>query len=88
MQDANDQTPQLRENTNQNPELLTRDEVSRLLHVSISYVDSHMPDLPKLKLGRKVLFLKDDVLDWLYSHKQEGDKKCKSKTIISRRQNP
>lgn len=64
------------------PELLTRDEVSRMLHCSISYVDSHIPDLPRIKMGRKVMFDKEDVVNWITKHKVEGKgaNKCKSKT--------
>ncbi len=58
------------ENTNQstqlieNPELLTRDEVAQLLHVSLSFID-HLNDLPSYKLGKKKLFNKAEVLEFL-----------------------
>ncbi len=58
------------ENTNQstqlieNPELLTRDEVAQLLHVSLSFID-HLNDLPSYKLGKKKLFNKAEVLEYL-----------------------
>lgn len=66
------------------PELLTRDEVSRMLHCSISYVDSHIPDLPRIKMGRKVMFDKDDVIAWITKHKIDGSgvRKCHSKTTL------
>lgn len=66
------------------PELLTRDEVSRMLHCSISYVDSHIPDLPRIKMGRKVMFDKEDVINWIINHKVEGKgvKECLSKTTL------
>ena len=57
------------ENTNQstqrmdNPELLTRDEVAQLLHVSLSFID-HLNDLPSYKLGKKKLFNKAEVLEY------------------------
>ena len=81
------------ENTNlqssqfmKNPELLTRDEVAQLLHVSVSFID-HLNDLPSYKLGKKKLFNKTDVLEYLnknrtssLSHKvSKTDKIYKSK---------
>lgn len=47
------------------PELLTRSEVAQLLHVSLSYVD-HLPDLPCFRLGKKKLFDKAEILDFLH----------------------
>lgn len=66
------------------PELLTRDEVSKMLHCSLSYVDSHIPDLPRIKIGRKVMYDKDDVVAWILKHKVDGRgvKKCISKTTL------
>ncbi len=49
------------------PELLTRSEVAQLLHVSLSYVD-HLPDLPCYRLGKKKLFSKEEILDYLRSN--------------------
>ena len=48
----------------ENPELLTRDEVAQLLHVSLSFID-HLNDLPSYKLGKKKLFNKTEVLQYL-----------------------
>lgn len=48
----------------ENPELLTRDEVAQLLHVSLSYID-HLTELPSYKLGKKKLFNKLEVLEYL-----------------------
>ena len=49
------------------PELLTRSEVAQLLHVSLSYVD-HLPDLPCFRLGKKKLFDKAEILDFLHRY--------------------
>lgn len=49
------------------PELLTRSEAAGLLHVSLSYVD-HLADLPCYRLGKKKLFSKQEILDYLQSN--------------------
>lgn len=54
------------------PELLTRDEVAQLLHVSLSFID-HLSELPSYKLGKKKLFNKSEVFEYL----------CKNRTIPS-----
>ncbi len=46
------------------PELLTRSEAAGLLHVSLSYID-HLSDLPCYRLGKKKLFSKAEILDYL-----------------------
>lgn len=46
------------------PELLSRSEVAILLHSSLSYVD-HLNDLPCYRLGKKKLFSKAEVLEYL-----------------------
>lgn len=46
------------------PELLSRSEVAILLHSSLSYVD-HLDDLPCYKLGKKKLFSKSEVLEYI-----------------------
>lgn len=82
MENTNVQYSQLMEN----PELLNRDEVARLLHVSLSFID-HLNDLPSYKLGKKKLFNKAEVLEYLnrnrttkLSHKMsKTDKIFKSK---------
>ena len=60
MENTNLQSSQLMNN----PELLTRDEVAQLLHVSLSFID-HLNDLPSYKLGKKKLFNKAEVLEYL-----------------------
>ena len=60
MENTNLQSSQLMEN----PELLTRDEVAQLLHVSVSFID-HLKELPSYKIGKKKLFNKTDVLEYL-----------------------
>ena len=61
MEKTNFKTPQ----SMAGPELLTRSEVAQLLHVSLSYVD-HLPDLPCFRLGKKKLFDKAEILDFLH----------------------
>lgn len=72
-----------RENLNssqflENPELLTRDEVAQLLHVSLSFIDHS--DLPSYKLGKKKLFDKKEVLDYLNMNRSKPVSKKVSKT--------
>ncbi len=66
---------------NENPELLTRDEVAQLLHVSVSFVD-HLKELPSYKLGKKKLFNKTDVLEYLNKNKTTSLSHTISKTEI------
>lgn len=74
------------ENTNvlssqlmENPELLTRDEVAQLLHVSLSFID-HLNDLPSYKLGKKKLFNKAEVLQYLNKNRTTPFTRKVSKT--------
>ena len=46
------------------PVLLSRSEVAILLHSSLSYVD-HLDDLPCYRLGKKKLFSKSEVLEYI-----------------------
>ena len=75
MENTNIESPQLLEN----PELLTRSEVAQLLHVSLSYID-HLPDLPSYKLGKKKLFSKIEVLEYLNKNRSIPIHKVISKT--------
>lgn len=75
MDNTNLKTPQFLEN----PELLTRSEVAQLLHVSLSYVD-HLPDLPCYRLGKKKLFSKTEILDYLSSNHVQPVSRKVSKT--------
>ena len=61
------------------PDLLTRSEVAQLLHVSLSYVD-HLPDLPCYKLGKKKLFEKTEILNFLKENHVMPVSKTISKT--------
>lgn len=63
----------------ENPELLTRDEVAQLLHVSLSYID-HLTELPSYKLGKKKLFNKSEVLEFLSRNRSIPFSKTVSKT--------
>lgn len=75
MENTNIESPQLLEN----PELLTRSEVAQLLHVSLSYID-HLPDLPSYKLGKKKLYNKKEVLEYLNMNRYIPVPKTVSKT--------
>ena len=75
MENTNIESPQLLEN----PELLTRSEVAQLLHVSLSYID-HLPDLPSYKLGKKKLFNKREILEYLNKNRSVPIPKTISKT--------
>lgn len=46
------------------PEYITRSDVAVLLHASLSYVD-HLDDLPFYRLGKKKLFSKAEVLEYI-----------------------
>lgn len=46
------------------PEYITRSDVAVLLHASLSYVD-HLNDLPFYRLGKKKLFSKAEVLEYI-----------------------
>lgn len=46
------------------PEYITRSDVAVLLHASLSYVD-HLDDLPFYRLGKKKLFSKPEVLEYI-----------------------
>lgn len=61
------------------PELLTRDEVAQLLHVSLSFID-HLSELPSYKLGKKKLFIKSEVLEYLRKNRTISSSKNVSKT--------
>lgn len=70
------------------PELLTRSEVAQLLHVSLSYVD-HLPDLPCFKLGKKKLFSKSEILNYLHrNHVQSSTRKVSKTDAIRNREAP
>lgn len=75
MDKTNTQKPQFLEN----PELLTRSEVAHLLHVSISYID-HLPDLPSYKLGKRKLYDKREILEYLFTKRLIPVSKPISKT--------
>lgn len=61
------------------PELLTRDEVAQLLHVSLSFID-HLSELPSYKLGKKKLFNKSEVLEYLNKNRSVPFSRNVSKT--------
>ena len=44
-----------------NGDLLTADEVARILRVPKSWVYSHVTDLPAIRLGRYVRFRRRDI---------------------------
>lgn len=75
MEKTNNQNPQFMENL----ELLSRPEVAQLLHVSISYID-HLSDLPSYKLGKKKLYNKQEVLEFLFTKRLIPVSKTISKT--------
>lgn len=75
MDNTNLNSPQFLEN----PELLTRDEVAQLLHVSLSFID-HLSELPSYKLGKKKLFNKKEVLEYLNMNRSIPINKTISKT--------
>ena len=75
MENTNFQSSELKEN----PELLTRDEVAQLLHVSLSFID-HLNDLPSYKLGKKKLFNKAEVLEYLNKNRTTPLSRKVSKT--------
>lgn len=49
-------------------ELLTRQEAAEFLHCSVSYIDNCAKDLPRVRYGRKVLFNKATLRNWLLAH--------------------
>ncbi len=68
------------------PELLTRSEAAGLLHVSLSYID-HLTDLPCYRLGKKKLFSKAEILDFLRSnHVTPGMRKVSKTDAIKTRE--
>lgn len=60
-------------------ELLTRSEVALLLHSSLSYVD-HLTDIPFYRIGRKKLFSRIEVMDYLKNNHINPTSKKISKT--------
>ncbi len=58
---------------NEDIDLLTRKETCQMLRISQSFLDAHIKDLPKIKLGRRVLYGRKSVLDWLKSHELLGE---------------
>lgn len=79
MKKTNVQSPQFLEI----PELLTRAEVACLLHVSLSYVD-HLHEIPCYKLGKKKLFSKSEILDYLKNnHFQPAARKISKTDAIN-----
>lgn len=68
-------------------ELLTRSEVALLLHTSLSYVD-HLTDIPCYKIGRKKLFSKAEIIDFLNKNHITPVSRTISKTdVISSKEN-
>jgi excisionase family DNA binding protein len=49
------------EQTSMSGDLLTVDEVARILRVPKSWVYSHLADLPAIRLGRYVRFRRRDI---------------------------
>jgi len=49
------------EQSSMNGDLLTADEVARILRVPKSWVYSHLADLPAIRLGRYVRFRRRDI---------------------------
>jgi excisionase family DNA binding protein len=51
----------LGEQSSMNGNLLTADDVARILRVSKSWIYSHLSELPTIRLGRYVRFKRSDV---------------------------
>jgi predicted DNA-binding transcriptional regulator AlpA len=56
------------------PEILNRKQVIRLLQIGMSTLDNCISpeELPRLKLGRNVRFLRSDVESYLLRHRISG----------------
>ena len=64
-------------------ELLTRKELARFLHVSTDAVDKYVRDkadpLPVLRFGRRHLFDREEVLNWMRRRSQPARKRRRSR---------
>lgn len=62
-------------------ELYSRKEAADFLKVSVSYLDNCTKDLiPRIKIGRRTMYLKSTLVDFILSSQTLGGKKCKSKS--------
>ena len=60
-----------------NDEMLTKDDLIKMLKVSSSMVGKLMKEtnLPRYHLGRRVLFRKSEVLEWMKRYRSTGQEK-------------
>lgn len=56
--------------------LITRGQLGSLLHCGISSIDSSetYASIPRIKIGRHTFFLKEDVMNFIMSHRTGGTK--------------
>ena len=56
------------------PQLLTREDLTKLFHCSLRHVDNlrNHQGLPWVQVGRQVRFLLEDVLEWLQERKTKA----------------
>lgn len=59
-----DKVRPLNESNNQIPNTMTTEQLAVYLGMSIQWVYKHTNELPHLKLGRKTLFLKEEIDEW------------------------
>lgn len=55
-----------------NETLLTRKDVCEVFHIGLSSLDSldTYKDLKRIKIGRHTFFYKEDVMDFILSHRE------------------
>lgn len=62
-------------------ELCSRKEAAEFLKVSISYLDNCTKDLiPRIKIGRRTMYLKSTLVNFVLSNQTLGGPKCKPKS--------
>lgn len=68
-------------------EIYSRKDAASLLRVSISFLDNCTKEtIPRVKIGRRTMYLKSDLIDFILSNKTLGGKKCKTKSQLIQEQ--
>lgn len=69
-------------------EICSRKDAAAFLKVSVSFLDNCTKDIiPRIKIGRRTMYMKSDLIDFILSSKSLGAKKCKTKSQKMQEQN-
>lgn len=68
-------------------ELCSRKEAAAFLKISVSFLDNCTKDIiPRIKIGRRTMYMKSDIIDFILSSKTVGGKRCKTKSQLMQEQ--